>query len=50
MASTIDERGRLAAAEHEVAERDFLGGQMVGDALIDVLIVAAEERELAPAA
>ena len=40
------ERRRLAAAQHEVAERDLLGREMVGDALVDVLVVAAEQREL----
>ena len=40
------ERGRLAAAQHEVADRELLGGQMLGDTLVHVLVVAAEQRDL----
>ena len=40
------ERGWLTAAEHEVTERDFFGRQMIGDALIHILVVATEKRQL----
>ena len=39
------ERRRLAAREHEVAERQLLRGQPVGHPLVHVLVVAAEQRE-----
>ena len=44
----IDDRegGGLAAAEHEVAERELLGGEVLGDALVHVLVVPAEDGEL----
>ena len=40
-----DERGGLTAAQDVVADGDFFGGEVVGDALVDVLVVAAEDRE-----
>ena len=36
---------RLAAGQHEVADGDLLGGEVVGDALVDVLVVAAQKRQ-----
>ncbi len=32
--------------KHEVAERQLFGGEKVGDALVDILVVAAEQRQL----
>ena len=46
VASIDRQRRRFAAAQDEIAERDLLGGEVVGDALVDVLVMAAEEREL----
>src|SRR5687768_15820993 len=40
------ERGRLPAAQHEVAKRDLVGREVVGDALVDVLVMPAEKRHL----
>ena len=40
------QRRRFAAREHEVAKRQFFGGEVIGDALIDVLVVATEDRQL----
>src|SRR5689334_17147607 len=40
------ERGRLPSREHEVAERKLFRGEMFGHALVDVLVVPAEEGEL----
>ena len=39
------ERGELAAREHEVAERDLAVDEVVGDALVDALVTAAQQRE-----
>ena len=46
MASMIASVGGLAPGQHEVAERELLRREMVGDALVDVLVVAAEDGEL----
>src|SRR5439155_12098100 len=40
------QRGRLATTQYEITDGDFLGGQMVGDALIDILIMATQESQL----
>jgi hypothetical protein len=42
------QRRRLSARQHEVSEGDFLGGQMVRHALVDILVVAAEQRQFLP--
>src|SRR2546430_1178123 len=36
-----DQGGNLAAAEHVIADRDLLRSEMVGDALVDTLVMAA---------
>src|SRR5215213_9013708 len=40
------ERSGLAAAQNEVAERELLRGEMIGDTLVDVLVVSAQDGEL----
>src|SRR2546423_8717471 len=40
------QRGGLPSTQDEIAERYLLRSKMVGDALVDVLVVPAEEREL----
>src|SRR3954464_12195688 len=40
------ERRRLSSAQNEVPEGNFLGGEMIRDALVDVLVVSAQNREL----
>ncbi len=44
----IDDRegGCLATAQDKIAQGDFLCRQMISDALVDVLVVATEQREL----
>ena len=39
------ERGALPAREDEVADRQFAVAQMVGDALVDPFVAAADQRE-----
>ena len=43
-----DQRGRLAAGEHEVADRELAVAEVVGDALVDALVAAAQQREPRP--
>lgn len=40
-----DGRGQFASAEHEVADRDFVVGKMLGHALVDAFVAAADEQE-----
>src|SRR5256714_1762347 len=40
------QRGGFATGEHEVAQGELLGREMLGDALVHVLIVSAQDREL----
>ena len=40
-----DERRRLAAGQHEVADRELAVAQMIGDPLVDALVAAADQRE-----
>ena len=42
-----DERGRLAAGEHVVADRQLAVAEVVGDPLVDALVAAAQQREAA---
>jgi len=39
------QRGQLAAGEHKVAERDFVGGQVLADALVKAFVAPADEGQ-----
>src|SRR5439155_7560804 len=40
------QRGRLATRQHEIADRQLFRAETIGDPLIHVLVVAAQERQL----
>src|SRR2546423_925306 len=43
---TPRQRRRPPSSEHEIAERYFLGREMIGHTLIDVLVGPAQQRQL----